>query len=108
MYSQQRIRSMVHIPGMIKRFCLATQAGGQKLQVLTEVSGITSAAHTTDAEGDSSGNKGCLFSILGPSGAGKTTLLDILAGRRRGVGVHGQLTLNGHPVDGRTTRDTVG
>ena len=75
--------------------------------MLTDVSGITSAAHITDAEGDSS-NKGCLFSILGPSGAGKTTLLDILAGRRRGVGVRGQLTLNGHPVDGRTTRDTVG
>lgn len=75
--------------------------------MLTDVSGITSAAHMTDAEGDNS-NKGCLFSILGPSGAGKTTLLDILAGRRRGVGVRGQLTLNGHPVDGRTTRDTVG
>ena len=75
--------------------------------MLTDVSGITSAAHTTDAEGDSS-NRGCLFSILGPSGAGKTTLLDILAGRRRGVGVSGHLTLNGHPVDGRTTRDTIG
>lgn len=83
------------------------QAGGQRLQVLTDVSGITSAAHTTDAEGNSS-NKGCLFSILGPSGAGKTTLLDILAGRQRGGGVSGQLTLNGHPVDGSTTRDTVG
>ena len=84
---------------------VSVQAGGQRLQVLTDVSGITSAAHTTDGDADS---KGCLFSILGPSGAGKTTLLDILAGRRRGLGVSGQLLLNGHPVDGQTTRDTVG
>lgn len=86
---------------------VSVQAGGQRLQVLTDVSGITSAAHTTDGDADSS-NKGCLLAILGPSGAGKTTLLDILAGRRRGMGVSGQLLLNGHPVDGQTTRDTVG
>jgi len=86
---------------------LLLQAGRQWLQVLTDVSGITSAAHSS--EDDSGGaKKGCLFAILGPSGAGKTTLLDILAGRRRGVGVQGELTLNGHPVDGKVTRDTVG
>jgi len=83
------------------------QAGGQRLQVLSGVSGVTSAAHTSDSDTQGS-KKGCLFAILGPSGAGKTTLLDILAGRRRGIGVTGQLTLNGHPVDGRVTRNTVG
>lgn len=75
--------------------------------MLTDVSGITSAAHTPDSGADAP-KKGCLFAILGPSGAGKTTLLDILAGRRRGIGVRGQLTLNGHPVDGKVTRNTVG
>lgn len=83
------------------------QAGGQRLQVLTGVSGVTSTAHTSDSDTQGA-KKGCLFAILGPSGAGKTTLLDILAGRRRGIGVTGQLTLNGHPVDGKVTRNTVG
>lgn len=49
-----------------------------------------------------------ILANFGYTGAGKTTLLDILAGRRRGLGVQGQLTLNGHVVDGRRTRDTVG
>ena len=75
--------------------------------MLTDVSGITSQAHAAEGETDGA-KKGCLFAILGPSGAGKTTLLDILAGRRRGIGVSGELTLNGHVVDGKTTRDTVG
>ena len=75
--------------------------------MLTGVSGVTSAAHTSDSDTQGS-KKGCLFAILGPSGAGKTTLLDILAGRRRGIGVTGQLTLNGHSVDERVTRNTVG
>jgi len=75
--------------------------------VLTDVSGVTSAAHTPDSDTQGS-KKRYLFAILGPSGAGKTTLLDILAGQRRGIGVTGQLTLNGHPVDGRVTRNTVG
>ena len=50
----------------------------------------------------------CEFQRLLITGAGKTTLLDVLAGRRRGLGVQGQLTLNGHIVDGQRTRDTVG
>ncbi|KAL0042544.1 hypothetical protein WJX79_003095 [Trebouxia sp. C0005] len=87
--------------------CSIYKAGGQRLQVLTGVSGVTSTAHTSDSDTQGA-KKGCLFAILGPSGAGKTTLLDILAGRRRGIGVTGQLTLNGHPVDGKVTRNTVG
>ena len=86
---------------------LMLQSGGRRLQVLSGVSGVTSTAHTSDSDTQGS-KKGCLFAILGPSGAGKTTLLDILAGRRKGVGVTGQLTLNGHPVDGTVTRNTVG
>ncbi len=38
-----------------------------KQQVLTDVSGVTSAAHTPDSDTQGS-KKGCLFAILGPSG----------------------------------------
>ena len=76
--------------------------------MLTDVTGVTSVAHTyTDGDNQDS-KKGCLFAILGPSGAGKTTLMDILAGRRRGPGVEGQMTLNGNLVDGNVTRLSVG
>ena len=44
------------------------QGGGERLQVLTDVSGITSAAHVSDGDSEDSSNKGCLFAILGPSG----------------------------------------
>lgn len=37
---------------------------------------------------------GSLFAILGPSGAGKSTLLDVLAGKRRGEGVRGEVRWN--------------
>ena len=33
--------------------------------------------------------------LMGPSGSGKTTLLDILAGRRCGWGVSGDVRMNG-------------
>lgn len=41
--------------------------------------------------GGDAGGGGSLFAVLGPSGAGKTTLLDVLAGRRAGPGVRGEV-----------------
>lgn len=52
----------------------------------------------------SSVSSSCLFAILGPSGAGKTTLLDILAGRKAGNGVTGEVRINGHRMDARGLR----
>ena len=40
--------------------------------------------------------------------AGKTTLLDVLAGRRRGEGVHGEVRVNGNLVDGHTLKALCG
>lgn len=34
---------------------------------------------------------------MGSSGAGKTTLLDVLAGRKTGGTITGDIRLNGHP-----------
>ena len=44
------------------------QGGGHRLRVLTDVSGVTSAAHAVGADASDGGNNGCLFAILGPSG----------------------------------------
>ena len=44
------------------------QGRGQRLQVLTNVSGITSMANARGDEQANGGSRGCLFAILGPSG----------------------------------------
>ena len=36
---------------------------------------------------------------MGPSGAGKTTLLDVIAGRKTGGTITGEILLNGRPKD---------
>lgn len=38
-----------------------------------------------------------MTALMGSSGAGKTTLLDVLAGRKTGGTVAGEIRLNGHP-----------
>ncbi len=43
-----------------------------------------------------------LTALMGSSGAGKTTLLDVIAGRKTGGIIQGEVTLNGHPKDQRT------
>ncbi|CAI0467872.1 unnamed protein product [Linum tenue] len=53
------------------------------LQLLSEVSGIFSP--------------GILTAIVGSSGAGKTTLLDVLAGRKTGGYITGDIKIAGHP-----------
>jgi ABC-type multidrug transport system ATPase subunit len=40
-----------------------------------------------------------LTALMGSSGAGKTTLLDVIAGRKTGGIIQGEVTLNGHPKD---------
>lgn len=38
-----------------------------------------------------------MTALMGSSGAGKTTLLDVLAGRKTGGTITGDIRLNGHP-----------
>lgn len=40
---------------------------------------------------------GQMTALMGSSGAGKTTLLDVLAGRKTGGTITGDIRLNGHP-----------
>ena len=48
-----------------------------------------------------------MTALMGSSGAGKTTLLDVLAGRKTGGTVTGDIRLNGHPKMQETfTRST--
>jgi len=55
------------------------------------LNGITGVAGNTAPEVRGSS----CAALMGPSGAGKTTLLDILAGRRSGRGISGDVRLNG-------------
>lgn len=58
--------------------------------ILTDVSGIASP--------------GSVVALMGPSGAGKTTLLDVIAGRKTGGKVNGEILLNGRPKDDTFSR----
>lgn len=40
---------------------------------------------------------GVLTALMGVSGAGKTTLMDVLAGRKTGGYVEGEVTISGYP-----------
>ncbi|CAI0399920.1 unnamed protein product [Linum tenue] len=54
-----------------------------RLQLLTNVSGVFSP--------------GILTALVGSSGAGKTTLMDVLAGRKTGGYINGDIKISGHP-----------
>jgi len=45
---------------------------------------------------------------MGSSGAGKTTLMDVIAGRKTGGKVQGQILLNGHPATDLAIRRATG
>ncbi|KAK9829075.1 hypothetical protein WJX72_003763 [[Myrmecia] bisecta] len=45
---------------------------------------------------------GVLTSLMGVSGAGKTTLMDVLAGRKTGGHIEGDIRINGHVKEQRT------
>lgn len=54
-----------------------------KLQLLNEISGAF--------------RPGVLTALVGVSGAGKTTLMDVLAGRKTGGYIEGDIYINGYP-----------
>ncbi|KAK4857153.1 hypothetical protein QYF36_025115 [Acer negundo] len=60
----------------------------KKLQLLSNVSGVFSP--------------GVLTALVGSSGAGKTTLMDVLAGRKTGGYIEGDIKICGHPKEQST------
>jgi ABC-type multidrug transport system ATPase subunit len=59
-----------------------------KLQLLSNVSGVFSP--------------GVLTALVGSSGAGKTTMMDVLAGRKTGGYIEGDIRISGHPKEQHT------
>ncbi|XP_052185165.1 ABC transporter G family member 31 isoform X2 [Diospyros lotus] len=57
----------------------------KKLQLLSSVSGVFSP--------------GVLTALVGSSGAGKTTLMDVLAGRKTGGYIEGDIRISGYPKE---------
>ncbi|KAJ8577783.1 hypothetical protein ON010_g1422 [Phytophthora cinnamomi] len=51
---------------------------------------------------------GTITALMGSSGAGKTTLMDVIAGRKTGGTVQGQILLNGHPATDLAIRRSTG
>ncbi|CAM9519315.1 unnamed protein product, partial [Laminaria digitata] len=69
-------------------------SGDGSLELLTGISGFCKPGEMT--------------ALMGSSGAGKTTLLDVLAGRKTGGTITGDIRLNGHPKIQKTfTRQVV-
>ncbi|KAL4188327.1 hypothetical protein AMTRI_Chr08g159510 [Amborella trichopoda] len=60
----------------------------KRLQLLSNVSGIF--------------RPGVLTALVGSSGAGKTTLMDVLAGRKTGGYIEGDIRISGHPKEQKT------
>src|SRR3954469_14216933 len=59
-----------------------------KLQLLNEISGAF--------------RPGVLTALVGVSGAGMTTLMDVLAGRKTGGYIEGDITISGYPKNQET------
>ncbi|RLN90779.1 hypothetical protein BBJ28_00005766 [Nothophytophthora sp. Chile5] len=51
---------------------------------------------------------GTITALMGSSGAGKTTLMDVIAGRKTGGTIRGQVLLNGHPATDLAIRRATG
>ncbi|EQC40475.1 ATPase [Saprolegnia diclina VS20] len=51
---------------------------------------------------------GTITALMGSSGAGKTTLMDVIAGRKTGGKIEGQILLNGYPVTDLAVRRATG
>ncbi|CAM9850438.1 unnamed protein product, partial [Ectocarpus sp. 8 AP-2014] len=63
-------------------------SGDGNLELLSGISGFCKPGEMT--------------ALMGSSGAGKTTLLDVLAGRKTGGTITGDIRLNGHPKQQKT------
>ncbi|CAH0514956.1 unnamed protein product [Peronospora belbahrii] len=51
---------------------------------------------------------GTITALMGSSGAGKTTLMDVIAGRKTGGKIAGQILLNGYPATDLAIRRSTG
>ncbi|KAK1942670.1 ABC transporter G family member 35 [Phytophthora citrophthora] len=51
---------------------------------------------------------GTITALMGSSGAGKTTLMDVIAGRKTGGQIRGEILLNGHPATDLAIRRCTG
>uniref|UniRef100_H3GDX6 ABC transporter domain-containing protein n=1 Tax=Phytophthora ramorum TaxID=164328 RepID=H3GDX6_PHYRM len=51
---------------------------------------------------------GTITALMGSSGAGKTTLMDVIAGRKTGGQIRGDILLNGHPATELAIRRATG
>ncbi|OQR89122.1 ATP-binding Cassette (ABC) Superfamily [Achlya hypogyna] len=51
---------------------------------------------------------GTITALMGSSGAGKTTLMDVIAGRKTGGKIEGQILLNGYPATDLAIRRATG
>uniref|UniRef100_H3H1R1 ABC transporter domain-containing protein n=1 Tax=Phytophthora ramorum TaxID=164328 RepID=H3H1R1_PHYRM len=51
---------------------------------------------------------GSITALMGSSGAGKTTLMDVIAGRKTGGRIRGEILLNGHPATELAIRRSTG
>ncbi|KAI3512248.1 hypothetical protein L1887_19561 [Cichorium endivia] len=82
--SFRNISYYVDIPGELKQQGLSND----KLQLLVNVTGAF--------------RPGVLTALVGVSGAGKTTLMDVLAGRKTGGHISGQIFVSGYPKNQET------
>jgi ABC-type multidrug transport system ATPase subunit/ABC-type multidrug transport system permease subunit len=67
---------------------------GQKKQLLNKVNGYS--------------KPGTLTALMGSSGAGKTTLMDVIAGRKTGGIIEGEILVNGQPKDSKSFNRLAG
>ncbi|CAA7057995.1 unnamed protein product [Microthlaspi erraticum] len=77
--SFDNIHYYVDMPKEVKE----QEVGKDKLQLLNEVTGVF--------------RPGVLTALMGVSGAGKTTLMDVLAGRKTGGYIEGDIRISGFP-----------
>ncbi|KAG9455141.1 hypothetical protein H6P81_008045 [Aristolochia fimbriata] len=75
----QNVNYFVDMPKEMKRDGVSEK----RLQLLSEVSGVF--------------RPGVLTALVGASGAGKTTLMDVLAGRKTGGYIEGDIRISGYP-----------